>query len=411
MRHTLIAGLVAASLPASALAGAKVEINDDASLDLGFRLQSQMIQYDSDAVADSRDYKIRRGRLRLGATVHEKVSLFMQTEFAEGPGAGGDARVIDAFIKYKLDDWAQVIAGENMAPSLRQSTTSSGGLMAIDRTGLVYKDLTWGARAVGAFTNQVLPETDSGLGGDVGVRDMGLTLFGSGSLSDSTHLKYYVGTYDGASTNNDSERYTARVQMNFGDPEPGYYNLTTYHGGKETFGIGLAMDAQDEVAEAAIDGNSPAEWHDYELMTADLFLEQPMGPGALSAEAGWMDLDLGGGNEHFVNSDGAVMDGEDDRPYSATVDRVQGSGYYAQAGYTVGDWQPWVAHESWGSDADQDRGSYDATRVGITYLIDGHNANIKAGFEQTKAENAIEENKHGGEDTINAFVLGGYITY
>ena len=397
MRHTLIAGLVAATLPASALAGAKVEINDDASLDLGFRLQSQMIQYDSDAVAESRDYKIRRGRIRLGASVHEKVSLFMQTEFAEGTGTGADARVIDAFIKYKLDDWAQVITGENMAPSLRQSTTSSGGLMAIDRTGLVYKDLTWGTRARGAFTNQALPETGAGLGGAVDVRDMGLTLFGSGSLSDSTHLKYYVGTYDGASTNNDTERYTARVQMNFGDAEAGYYNLTTYHGGKETFGVGLAMDSQDEVAQ-----DSTGDWRDYELVTADLFVEQPIGSGALSAEAGWMDLDLGGGTETFE---------EGGNPLGAAIDRVQGSGYYAQAGYTVGDWQPWVAHESWGSDADQDWGSYAASRVGVTYLIDGHNANIKVGYEQLTAENAIEEGANGGEDSIGTFILGGYITY
>ncbi|MFW6349019.1 MAG: porin [Thiohalospira sp.] len=400
MRHTLIAGLVAASLPASALAGAKVEINDDASLDLGFRLQSQMIQYDSDAVAESRDYKVRRGRIRLGASVHEKVSLFMQTEFAENEtGIGADARVIDAFIKYQVDDWAQVIAGQNMAPSLRHATTSSGGLMAIDRTGLVYKDLTWGARAVGSFTNQVLPETDSGLGSAVGVRDMGLTLFGSGSLAENTHLKYYVGTYDGARTNNDSERYTGRVQVNFGDDEAGYYNLTTYHGGKETVGVGLAMDSQSDVAQA-----DDGEWRDYELVTADLFLEQPVGPGALTAEAGWMDLDLGGGATALQNADGDSLDG-------ANIDRAQGSGYYAQTGYTVGDWQPWVAHESWGSDADQDWGSYDATRLGITYLIDGHNANIKAGFEQTTAENAIKPDVSSSEDTINAFVLGGYITY
>ncbi|MFP4181631.1 MAG: porin [Thiohalospira sp.] len=401
MRHTLIAGLVAASLPASALAGAKVEINDDASLDLGFRLQSQMIQYDSDAVAESRDYKVRRGRIRLGASVHEKVSLFMQTEFAENEaGIGADARVIDAFIKYQVDDWAQVIAGQNMAPSLRHATTSSGGLMAIDRTGLVYKDLTWGARAVGSFTNQVLPETDSGLGSAVGVRDMGLTLFGSGSLAENTHLKYYVGTYDGARTNNDSERYTGRVQVNFGDDEAGYYNLTTYHGGKETVGVGLAMDSQSDVAQA-----DDGEWRDYELVTADLFLEQPVGPGALTAEAGWMDLDLGGGDVAFRDGDGDVMD------KNATIDRAQGSGYYAQTGYTVGDWQPWVAHESWGSDADQDWGSYDATRLGITYLIDGHNANIKAGYESLTAENEISEGEHGGEDSIGTFVLGGYITY
>ena len=71
---------------------------------------------------------------------------------------------------------------------------------------------------------------------------MGVTLFGSGSLSDTSHLKYYLGFYDGiqASGSDKSDRnlrMTARAQLNLFDAEAGYYNLSTYLGKKKTLGF------------------------------------------------------------------------------------------------------------------------------------------------------------------------------
>ncbi len=184
----------------SAWAGAELKIDDESSINLGFRLQAYTVFTETD-VDDNGDYenitdfRVRRARLRLLGKINPKISAFIQTEFADDAGgSGGDMRIIDAFIQYKHSNWVQIYAGQNMAPSSRQSTTSSGAMLAIDRPGNNTKNLTWGARSLSRFSTTTVGETnDPVLFGDNAVRDMGVTLFGSGSLNDTTHLKYYFG--------------------------------------------------------------------------------------------------------------------------------------------------------------------------------------------------------------------------
>lgn len=115
-------------------AGAKVQINEDAEIDLGFRLQTLYLNTDRDLDADGSfekvgDFLVRRARLRLDADVNQNVSIFLQTEFSQEGASGGNVRLIDAFVKFKLNKLATIIIGENMAPVTRQNLTSSGGLL------------------------------------------------------------------------------------------------------------------------------------------------------------------------------------------------------------------------------------------------------------------------------------------
>lgn len=395
----------------SAQAGAKLKIDDESKIDLGFRLQTLFINtekdIDGDNVFDSvNDFKVRRARIRLKGDVTEKMSMFIQTEFSEESGtSAADMRIIDAFMTLKLSNWHQIVTGELMAPVLRQNLTSSGALLAIDRPGIVYKTLTWGARATAAFTNQGLSATDPGLKGKVDVRDMGVTLFGSGSLGGNMSLKYYAGIYDGvqeadpstsptAGNKTDSERYSARIQLNFGDPEPGYFNSSTYLGKKKTIGVGVAYDTQADVYADTTTGQRG----DYTLYTADGFFDRPIGGGTLTVEGAYIKLDL---DEATIET--APL------PAVATLDTRQtaGDGFYVQAGYLMGNWQPWAAFETWGSDAANNFGSFDALKLGATYFLKGHNANVKAGYEILNADWNIT----GTEDKINTFVVGLYVTY
>ncbi len=365
----------------SAFAGAKITINDDSEINLGFRLQTLFMSTESDRDGDGdfedlNDFKVRRARIRLGANVTKWVSIFLQTEFSEGAGSGGDVRLIDAFVKVKPHPWLTVIAGEGMAPVLRQNVTSSGGLMALDRPGVVYKNLTWGARALHTFSNRTFGDADSGLRGNVGVRDMGLTLFGSGEVGGNASLKYYLGVYDGIQNGTeDNERFAGRVQVNLLDREPGYFNLSTYLGKKKTIAIGAAFDTQAEVEPGV----------DYAQWTIDLFADYPLGAGSLTFEAAWINLDL------------------DDAHASS-----EGDGYYVQAGYFINNWQPWVEYESWSSDAANDLGSYDTYRFGVSYFLKGHNANFKVGYEVFNADQNIDSTN---EDSIGTFIAGIYVTY
>jgi hypothetical protein len=381
-----------------AYAGAKIKINDDSEINLGFRLQTLYINTQGDLDGDGSfesvdDFKIRRARFRLGADVTKWVSMFLQTEFAEDPGSGGDVRLIDGLLKLKPHPWAHIIMGMNMAPAMRQNLTSSGGLMALDRPGLVYKNLTWGTRSLGVFSNSTYTDSDAGLRGSVGVRDMGVTLFGSGALSDLVSLKYYIGLYDGIQNGiEDSERYTGRVQVNFFDREAGYYNLSTYLGKKKTIGVGASFDTQDNVEVDVVSGDEVP----YSQYTADVFVDLPLGEGALTAEAAYVNLDL---DDAVISKGTGIFD----------TRQSAGSGYYAQAGYFINNWQPWAEWETWNSDAEgSDLGSYDSYRVGVTYFLKGHNANIKAGYEQFNAK----ENFSGtSEDSVGSFVIGLYTTY
>jgi hypothetical protein len=380
-------------------AGAILKIDDDSSIDLGFRVQTYVTQTDRDLDGDGKfdddtDFRVRRARLRVKLTVNEYVSAFIQTDATDDQGgAGSDMRVIDSWVNLKYNNWLQLFTGQHMAPASRQALTSSGGMMAIDRPGNNTKNLTWGARALSRFAQTTYADSnDPQITGDNAVRDVGATIFGTGSFSDTMHLKYYAGAYDGvqaSGSDDDSLRYTARAQMNFFDAEPGYFNLSTYLGGKRTLAIGASYDTQDNVQPAtAADPTRQAGFGDYEYWEVDGFMDWPLGPGSLTLEAAYSDLDL------------------DDATQAAR--QSQGDGWYAQSGYYINKWQPWVEYETWSSDANNDLGSYDSWRVGISYFFKGHNANVKLGYEMFEPD---QDFSGTSEDKINTIVLGFFTTY
>jgi Phosphate-selective porin O and P len=378
-----IAGLALLCLGVQeALAGAKLQINEKSSIDLGFRLQVLALSTDRDLDGDGQfdrydEWRIRRARFRLKGTVNEHFSMFFQTDVT-----GNNIEMIDAYIELKKDDWLQLIVGQNMAPASRENLTSSGALMPIDRPGMTYKSLTWGVRALSTFNTATYGDSDSGIRGSYNVRDLGGTLFGSGKVGDKASLKYYVGTYNGIqAAGHDSERYAGRVQVNFGDAEGAFYNSATYLGKKKTVGVGVSYDTQKNV------GSTKIPLADYKFLSADVFAEQPVGSGSLTVEAAYSDVDLGG-----------------------AAPTVEGDGYYLQAGYLIGKkkWQPWFLYEDWTANAASGKGSYNLLRAGVSYFIAGQNANLKAGFEKFNADAPIGSSR---EDTINSLVFGFYTTY
>ena len=384
-------------LPAVSFGGVKLKIAEDTEIDLGFRVQTHFLSTE-DFDGDTRqDFNLRRARLRLGGKVTKWVGFFLQTDAVGENGTGRDMRLIDGFVTLNLNDLANIYMGEHMAPAGRQITTSSGGLMAIDRPNITNYNLTWGLNGRVRFNSDNFPDGNLGLSGDVNVRDLGATLFGKYSFTDYAHVKYYAGVYNGIQENandEDNERYTARIQFNFLDAEPGYYNLSTYLGKKKTVGIGFSYDAQDAIATDAFMGNV-----DYSWWEADAFLELPVGPGDVTLEGAFMTLDLDGATS-LNDGSGTPRD----------TRRTEGDGWYVQAGYFLKDYnlQPWVEYETWDSEASDGQGGFDSFRVGLSYFIKGHNANVKIGYENFQAEKNFPGTS---EDTIDTFLIGFYVTY
>ncbi len=395
---------IAAALVTAALVGATTgahagyKMKDEKSgieVNLGGRLQIMAISNDESFKPDQDiDFRVRRARFRLGITAHEKLSMFLQTEFADDTGgSGGDVRLIDAWIKYKQNNWAQIIGGLNMAPAQRQTVTGSAGLMAMDRPGINNYNLTWGIKGNVALQTGTVSGTRVGSFGDNQVRDMGFTLFGSGKIADATHIKYYLGLAEGSKYSDDTLRNTGRVQVNFGDAEAGYFNSSTYLGKKETIGIGVAFDNQSSFALNSVTG----EQVDYSLFSIDAFMEKPMGNGTFTLEGAYTTLDLDDTMSPLASQSGDPLS-------TATAVQSQGEGFYLQTGYLMGNWQPWVLVEQWEADAADGVGSWDAVRVGVNYFLKGHNANLKLGIEQTS-------NDALGVEDITTVAIGLYLNY
>ena len=379
MKKTTLALTISALVCAAgtANAGAKLKINDDATINLGFRVQTLLINRSGDG---EDEFKVRRARFRLGSTVTDKASIFLQTDVS-----GKAMNLIDAFITLKPSKNLHVIVGENMVPALRQNLTSSAALMTIDRPGIAYKSLNWGGRALTSFSNSTMSETKAGFSTKYAVRGGGATVFGKGDLTNNTHFKYYIGAYNGSNKPaKDSFEYSTRVQINFGDAESGYYNASTYLGKKKTVGIGVSYTAQADAAVETATGNSV----DYSLLSVDAFAEQPIGKGSLTAEAAYLKVDLGGAGTLNTGGNGKNSEGD---------------GFYAQAGFLMDDIQYWAGYETWNSNSTENLGSFDTSRIGITYFIKGQNLNIKAGFEKT--------NTDWNNQSDTTFVLGAYVNF
>ncbi len=395
--------LVAVAMPATARAGAKVKIDDETSLELGLRLQSQFVSTEADRDGDGsfesqNDFNIRRARVKFRGNYGAWATAYVQGDFEELGGTSADMRIIDAYVLLKPHKLAWLYFGLNMAPAIRQNVTSSGAFMALDRPAIAYKALTWGGRAKYAFTNTTFGDSNAKLNSAARapVRDLGATLFGNYSVTPKVHLKYYLGVYDGVqAAGADALRLTGRAQVNFFDPETGYYNDGTYLGEKRTIGVGGSYDRQNMVALDQATGSKV----DYELFSVDAFGEVPLPVGVVTAEAGYVNLDLGGGETLARAAATPVALGN--------ASRAQGDGFFAQAGYLLKNFQPWVNYEQWSSDATDDRGSFKAYRAGVNYFLKGHGAKVVAGFERFDPDVPLS----ASQDKIDSFVVGVYLDY
>ena len=391
--------------PSASWAAVKLQIDQDSNLELGFRLQTQFLSStnsEADAENDHEEkFLLRRARIRLGGSVTKWVKFFIQVgSDSEEDGSVGDAEVIDGFINLHLLDQAQIIMGAHVAPAGRQHLTSSAALMAIDHPGISGYNLTWGLTGGAVFNTAAFEDGNLDLEGDLNLRDLGATLFGTFSLNDMVHAKYYVGAYNGIhfmNDDDDKERVAARVQINFLDPEPNYYNLSTYLGQKKTIGIGASVDHQQRIARDLINDDNV----NYTFYSFDAFADIPVGPGSATIEAGYSNLDL--------DNSTALRDSANGAPKNAK--ETQGQGFYVQSGYFINNLnlQPWALYESWYTDDSDDLGSWSAWRVGLTYFIKGHNANIKVGFEQFRSDQNI--GRISDDKNIESFLIGFYVSY
>jgi hypothetical protein len=282
--------------PMTALAGVTRPIGDQGEAELGVLMQglarfTDFGNPDSNHARSDEDLILRTARIYLGGHYTEYMKFFLQTEAVancKGCIAGSEdsnkVRLIDAALNAHYKETAQFIFGLQKTPSGRDILTSDATLMCISRPGVSNYDLTWGLRGGAEFNTTTLANTNSGLSPEVAERDIGGTFFGTYSLNDMVHFKYYAGLYKGIQKNAKNEdwpRYVIRAQLNLFDAEPDYENWGTYLGTKKTVAIAYSRDKQWHVT-SELDSKGAG---DYVSNYVDLFIEYPIGPGSVTLDS------------------------------------------------------------------------------------------------------------------------------
>jgi hypothetical protein len=201
-------------------------------------------------------------------------------------------------------------------------------------------------------------------------------------------FKYQLGFFEmnpqpGGTAN---PRFAARAVYNVLDPEPGYYNSSTYFGTKDILAIGAVFQYQP-APEGAPDDAANALWN------LDVLYENNFG--------GAGTLDVEGAFYGFGGAD-------------------QGTSFFLLGSFLIeqkvgiGQFQPMLRIQRAGwSDGDSFDGvvappDEDASRItvdgGIHYIINGHNARLAATIQHTTTKVADLDSV---DDTI--LILGGQI--
>jgi hypothetical protein len=319
-----------------------IEASDDVNFKLGLlgQFQAESIE-DPGADSQINNLFVRRLRLMFGGQVTKNVTFFVETDtpnlgktLAAGKDLPGAMIIQDAYAEFKVTDAFAVDAGLMFIPFSRNYLQSAASLLPID---------------YGAYTYTQSGPTQSSTGRDTGVQAKGYVL--------NNHLEYRIGAFQGLrdARSHRAFRYAGRVQYNVLDPEVGFFYTGSYLGKKKIVSVGGAFDVQDD-------------YHGYDL---DVFVDHPLGSGALT---GQIDYNWFGGGTTLP-----ALPGQHDVLFEL--------GYLIAATKLTPFVQ--IAHRN-----AVESGAADETRtsVGISYWWAGHNANIKAAYGRIAPAGAAVQN-------------------
>lgn len=228
------------------------------------------------------DFKVDSARLYVNGQGHKRIGFEFNTDlngtqgfdYEGGPFGSqntGEMRVLDAILKFQLTDHIHLWTGRMLPPSDRSNLS-----------GPFYANV-WNF----PFAQFGYPNIFQG-------RDDGAALWGEygGGV-----FKWQAGLFEGESTgsgvvhghpNTDNLMFSGRVVLNLLDPEPGYYNSSTYYGAKDILAIGATVmhrsDAHNNIA--------ATDFVDYTGWSIDgLFETKLSNDGVVTFEAAYHNFD------------------------------------------------------------------------------------------------------------------------
>jgi len=241
-----------------------IKAGDDVNFKLGILGQFQADTIEDPATdAQTSNLFIRRLRLMFGGQVTKNVTFFVETDspklgkrLASGTNIQPPMILQDAYAQFKATNAFSVDAGLMFVPFSRNFLQSAASLLPIDYS---------------PFTYTQSGPTESSTGRDTGFQARGYLL--------KDRLEYRLGAFQGLRdvASHRAFRYAGRVQYNVFDPEVGFFYTGTYLGKKKIVAVGGAFDIQN----------------DYQAYAADVFIDRPLGPGAVTGQFDYNHFDGG----------------------------------------------------------------------------------------------------------------------
>lgn len=316
-------------LPEVEAATIKIDDTKWFSVGAGFRSSFSSVENAAPNGTDrSKDMTVDSMRLYTGGQIHKYIKLTFNTE--QDSSNGNAARVLDAIAQLEFSDEFNIWAGRLLPPSDRSNLDGPYYLATYDFPYV-----------------QNYPALFAG-------RDNGIAVWGQ---VQGGKFKYQAGAFEGrtgGSDQSDNLLYAVRLSANIWDPEPGYYNTSTYYGAKDLLSLGFVMMQESDGA------GTLATPGDFTGWSVDALMEKKLpSAGVVNVEGAYYNYDL---ND------------------VADASLVQGTGYFILAGYLlpnrmgIGQLQPHIRYQS--LDADGAADPHTRTEVGVNYVIDGHNARV-----------------------------------
>jgi len=352
------AGLLACSVSA-AYGAAELKLSDDASVTVGLGLRTSYTSTENGAPngsSYSNNFAVENARLYTTGSYGKmfKVTMNFNASGNTGStnGAGDSLRLIDGIARAEFMPEFNIWMGRMLPPS--------------DRANLYGPFFT--AAWAFPFIAQNYPASTAG-------RDTGVMVWGD---TFGGKFSYSGGVFNGhnrqatLSNQSDNPLYAGRLEVNFWDPQTGYYRDGTYFGSKDVLALAVAGFSQSNgVGTAAAPGN-------LKIWSVDGFFEKKLaGDYVPTFEAIYYRYDLGAVDCGSGEPGAPVCTGGGGDNIGG---QVAGKSYIATGAFLFpqkfyyGQFQPFLRYQRYNRDVSQTTSK--VSELGLNYIIKGPNAKV-----------------------------------
>jgi hypothetical protein len=350
-------------------AGYKMEVNEHTRGEIGIWMQPwfQMVE-DGKGDEDLNDFILRRAYLYLKGQVTEHVGFFTHVasdkvgqEGVDDPslGLGSGVAWRDLWVSLNLHEAFMIQMGRMYVPLTRNyGTTSTKCMLTLD-----LPFLQGGSRGGIFYASKV-------------GRDDSVVLWGNPM---DGHLQYRFMASEGVEGDNNPEdnlRFAGRLAVSLLEPETGWFNMGTYLGKKKVLSLGVGFQSQEDLTLGGIEGEDNQVW------TADVFFDHPVGGGAVTFEAAYIDIENCTETQPQAYTDLAA--GDDATNWYVNV------GYLIPGNVGPGSIQPYFRYETVDVDEKHDTDFFSG---GLNYYLKGHDAKFTADYMHVDPDNSEKDDR------------------